>query len=77
MNKNNDKKVYSLPDLKKIETYCDLMNNKKLTEIEIETDEIRIRIVSETKNNNIQYPSISTINHDQMFSSKNDSDNFR
>ena len=46
MSKNDDGKTFSLPNVKILEPYCDLMKKKEISEIEIETDQIRVRLVS-------------------------------
>ena len=46
----NDNKNFSLPTIKDLEIYFDLIKKKDISELEIETDQIRIKIVSENKN---------------------------
>ena len=46
----NDNKNFSLPTIKDLEIYFDLIKEKDISELEIETDQIRIKIVSENKN---------------------------
>ncbi len=46
----NDNKNFSLPIIKDLEIYFDLIKKKDISELEIETDQIRIKIVSENKN---------------------------
>ena len=46
----NDNKSVSLPKVKDLEIYFDLIKKKNISELEIETDQIRIKIVSENKN---------------------------
>ena len=50
----DDNKNFSLPTIKDLEIYFDLIKKKDITELEIETDQIRIKIVSENKNINLQ-----------------------
>ena len=66
MNKHNNTKKFSLPDLKELETYCNLMNEKKIAELEIETDEIKLRFVAQNSKNTFQNQPVeiySTNNH--------------
>ena len=51
MNKHNKTKKFFLPESKELETYCDLMNEKKIAELEIETDEIKLRFVTQNSKN--------------------------
>ena len=44
MTKNNKPQSFSLPSLKELESYCDLMNEKKIGIIHIETDEIKLKL---------------------------------
>ena len=46
----NDNKNFSLPTIKDLEIYFDLIKKKNISELEIETDQIRIKIVGENKN---------------------------
>ena len=41
----NDNKNFSLPTIKDLEIYFDLIKKKDISELEIETDQIRIKIV--------------------------------
>ena len=63
----NDNKNFSLPTIKDLEIYFDLIKKKDISELEIETDQIRIKIVSENKN--IKFSTKQTaseiINHSQ------------
>ena len=63
----NANKNFSLPTIKDLEIYFDLIKKKDISELEIETDQIRIKIVSENKN--IKFSSQQTaseiINHSQ------------
>ena len=66
MNKDNKTKKFSLPESKDLETYCDLMNEKKIAELEVETDEIKLRFVTQNSKNPVQNQPIeiySTDNH--------------
>ena len=48
MTKNYKPQNFSLPSLKELESYCDLMNEKKLGIIHIETDEIKLKLVHQS-----------------------------
>ena len=77
MNKHNKTKKFSLPELKELETYCDLMNEKKIAELEIETDEIKLRFVTQNSKNPLQNQPIeiySTDNHIPIENNKSISD---
>ena len=76
----NDNKNFSLPTIKDLEIYFDLIKKKDIAELEIETDQIRIKIVSENKN--IKFSTQPTtseiINHSQSaeLNSQNNEDTF-
>ena len=63
----NDNKNFSLPTVKDLEIYFDLIKKKDISELEIETDQIRIKIVSENKNIKFstQQSASEIINHSQ------------
>ena len=63
----NDNKNFSLPTIKDLEIYFDLIKKKDISELEIETDQIRIKIVSENKNIKFstQQTASEIINHSQ------------
>ena len=63
----NDNKNFSLPTIKDLEIYFDLIKKKDISELEIETDQIRIKIVSENKNIKFttQQTTSEIINHSQ------------
>ena len=48
MAKDNNKSI-SLPQIKELEKYCDLVKDKKISELEIETNDIRLKIISDNK----------------------------
>ena len=48
MTKNNKPQNFSLPNLKELESYCDLMNEKKIGVIHIETDEIKLKLIHQS-----------------------------
>ena len=50
MAKDNNKSI-SLPQIKELEKYCDLVKEKKISELEIETNDIRLKIISDNKSN--------------------------
>ena len=43
-------RIYFIAKIKDLEIYFDLIKKKNISELEIETDQIRIKIVSENKN---------------------------
>ena len=49
MAKDNNKSI-SLPKVKDLEIYCDLIKEKNISELEIETNDVRIKIVSDHNN---------------------------
>ena len=51
MAKDNNSKTFFLPNVKELEPYCDLMKKREMSEIEIETDQIRVRLVIDDLNN--------------------------
>ena len=71
MNKHNKTKKFSLPDLKELETYCDLMNEKKIAELEIETDEIKLRFVAQNSKNILQNQPIEIYSTDDHIPTEN------
>ena len=44
MAKDNNKSI-SLPQIKELEKYCDLVKEKKISELKIETNDIRLKII--------------------------------
>ena len=76
----NDNKNFSLPTVKDLEIYFDLIKKKDISELEIETDQIRIKIVSENKNTKFstQQSIQEIINNRQSteLSNQNNKDNF-
>jgi len=70
MTKDNDGKAFSLPNVKELEPYCDLMKKREISEIEIETDQIRVRLVSCDLNNGPQKQILNVVNHDEITSTK-------
>ena len=76
----NDNKNFSLPTIKDLEIYFDLIKKKDISELEIETDQIRIKIVSENKNINFstQQTASEIINHSQSaeLNNQNNKDTF-
>jgi acetyl-CoA carboxylase biotin carboxyl carrier protein len=71
MNKQNKTKKLSLPESKELETYCDLMNEKKIAELEIETNEIKLRFVAQNSKNTFQNQPIEIVNNDDHVSTEN------
>ena len=72
MNKHNKTKKFSLPELKELEIYCDLMNEKKIVELEIETDEIKLRFVTQSSKKILQNQPVEIFNtDDQIITEKN------
>ena len=76
----NDNKNFSLPTIKDLEIYFDLIKKKDISELEIETDQIRIKIVSENKNIKFstQQTASEIINHSQSaeLNNQNNKDTF-
>ena len=76
----NDNKNFSLPTIKDLEIYFDLIKKKDISELEIETDQIRIKIVSENKNIKFstQQTTSEIINHSQSgeLNNQNNKDTF-
>ena len=76
----NDNKNFSLPTIKDLEIYFDLIKKKDISELEIETDQIRIKIVSENKNIKFstQQTTSEIINHSQSaeLNDQNNKDSF-
>ena len=70
MAKDDDGKTFSLPNVKILEPYCDLMKKKEISEIEIETDQIRVRLVSSNLNNYPQKKVLNLVNHEDTASVK-------
>jgi len=72
MAKDNNRKTFSLPNVKELEPYCDLMKKREMSEIEIETDQIRVRLVTVNLNNGLQKQFLNEVNHDDITSVKTD-----
>ena len=72
MAKDNNRKTFSLPNVKELEPYCDLMKKREMSEIEIETDQIRVRLVTVNLNNGLQKQVLNLVNHDEITSVKTD-----
>ena len=76
----NDNKNFSLPTVQDLEIYFDLIKKKDISELEIETDQIRIKIVSENKNIKFstQQTTSEIINHSQSaeLNNQNNKDTF-
>ena len=70
MTKDNDGKAFSLPNVKELGPYCDLMKKREISEIEIETDQIRVRLISCDLNNGPQKQILNVVNHDEITSTK-------
>ena len=70
MNKNNKPQNFSLPSLKELESYCDLMNKKKLGLLHIETDEIKLKLVHQNNSYNLQKQPSNIVNNDNPVSSE-------
>ena len=79
MTKNDNKNV-SLPKVKDLEIYFDLIKKNNISELEIENDQIRIKIVSENKNTKFstQQSIQEIINNKQSteLNNQNNKDNF-
>ncbi len=71
MSKQHKTRKFSLPELKELETYCDLINNKKIAELEIETDEIKLRFVAQSNKKDFQSQPIEIYNNDEQILHKN------
>ena len=83
MAKDDNKNVSlpnSLPKVKDLEIYFDLIKKKNISELEIETDQIRIKIVNENKNTKFstQQSIQEIINNSQSteLNNQNNKDNF-
>ena len=70
MAKDDDGKTFSLPNVKILEPYCDLMKKKEISEIEIETDQIRVRLVTGNLINKHQKQILNLVNHEDATSVK-------
>ena len=66
MAKDNNRKTFSLPNVKELEPYCDLMKKREISEIEIETDQIRVRLVSGDLDYGPQKQVLNLVNHDEI-----------
>ena len=70
MTKNNKPQSFSLPNLKELESYCDLMNEKKIGVIHIETDEIKLKLVHQTNSYSLQKQPDNIVNNNDPVSSE-------
>ena len=70
MTKNNKPQSFSLPNLKELESYCDLMNEKKIGVIHIETDEIKLKLVHQTNSYSLQKKPDNIVNNNDSVSSE-------
>ena len=70
MTKNNKPPNFSLPNLKELESYCDLMNEKKIGVIHIETDEIKLKLVHQTNSYSLQKQPDNIVNNIDPVSSE-------
>ena len=70
MTKNNKPQSFSLPNLKELESYCDLMNEKKIGVIHIETDEIKLKLVHQTNSYSLQKKPDNIVNNNDPVSSE-------
>ena len=64
MAKDNNKSI-SLPQIKELEKYCDLVKEKKISELEIETNDIRLKIISDNKSNIITQ-SLNSVKNEEI-----------
>ena len=60
---------FSLPNLKELESYCDLMNEKKIGIIRIETDKIKLKIVHQNNGFSLQKHQENIVNNNNPVSS--------
>ena len=70
MTKNNKPQSFSLPNLKELESYCDLMNEKKIGVIHIETDEIKLKLVHQSNSYRLQKQPDKIVNNNDPVSSE-------
>ena len=63
MTKNNKPQNLSLPNLKELESYCDLMNEKKIGIIHIETDKIKLKLVHQNNSYSLQKQPETIVNN--------------
>ena len=70
MTKNNKPQSFSLPNLKELESYCDLMNEKKIGVIHIETDEIKLKLVHQGNSYSSQKQRDNIVNNNDPVSSE-------
>ena len=70
MTKNNKPQNFSLLGLKELELYCDLMNEKKIGVIHIETDEIKLKLVHQNNSYSLQKKPGNIVNNDNPISSE-------
>ena len=70
MTKNYKPQNFSLPSLKELESYCDLMNEKKLGIIHIETDEIKLKLIHQSNSYSLQKQPDNIVNNYDPVSSE-------
>ena len=70
MTKNNKPQNFSLPNLKELESYCDLMNEKKIGVIQIETDEIKLKLVHQSNSYSLHKQPDNIVNNNDPVSSE-------
>ena len=70
MTKNNKPQSFSLPNLKELESYCDLMNEKKIGVIHIETDEIKLKLIHQSNSYSLQKQPDNIVNNIDPVSSE-------
>ena len=68
MTKNNKPQNFSLLGLKELESYCDLMNEKKIGVIHIETDEIKLKLVHQSNSYSLQKQPDNIVNNNDPVS---------
>ena len=70
MTKNNKPQNFSLPNLRELESYCDLMNEKKIGIIHIETDEIKLKLIHQSNSYSLQKQPDNIVNNYDPVSSE-------
>ena len=70
MTENNKPQNFSLLSLKELESYCDLMNEKKIGIIHIETDEIKLKLVHQSNSYSLQKQLHNEVNNNNPVSSE-------
>ena len=66
MTKHNKPQNFSLPNLQELESYCDLMNEKKIGIIHIETDDIKLKLVHQNNNYRLQKQPENIVNNNPV-----------